>query len=169
MYLRKTTTIRCQNERSDNSGPLLSVETPSTRRSTLEPSRVPIVHSPAYFLQQSEIEGLLEESREDQELEDSSDEMSFEKNPVNWMLANADEMLDEMERNPNQTTKAIWKVANSPIGQGTAAGVRTAAKVTLKTGGHTSHSFRTVIRDRSSENGNSSWNMGDHGRIKKYV
>jgi len=59
-------------------------------------------------------------------------------------IFSADEMLNEMEKNPTEATKAIWQMSNSPIGKGTAAGVRTAAKVTLKAGKITlnSHTFQ---------------------------
>lgn len=56
---------------------------------------------------------------------------------MDWVLTSTDQMLNEMEKNPSQATETIWKLSNSPIGKGTAAGVRTAAKVTIKAG-HTS-------------------------------
>ena len=94
---------------------------------------------------------------------------SFEEDPVEWMLTSTDQMLNEMEKNPDSTTEAIWKISNSPIGKGTAAGVRTAAKLTIKAGnallsGWTPHTENALPRPRGSQNGSSSWKLGTSGR-----
>ena len=46
----------------------------------------------------------------------------------------ADESLDEMEKNPNKATQAIWRASQSPVGEAAAAGVRGAAELTLSAG-----------------------------------
>ena len=66
--------------------------------------------------------------------EETEELKSFEENPVEYILTSTDQMLNDLEKNPDQTTETIWKISNSPIGKSTAAGVRTAAKVTIKAG-----------------------------------
>ncbi|CAD7701932.1 unnamed protein product, partial [Ostreobium quekettii] len=58
----------------------------------------------------------------------------FDGTPLEWALSRADETLDEMERNPNQATLALWRASRSPVAAVTAAGVRGAASLTLTAG-----------------------------------
>lgn len=64
----------------------------------------------------------------------SDDVQNFEENPLEWVLMNTDQMLNRMEKHPTQTTETIWKISNSPLGQGTSTGVRAVAKMTVKAG-----------------------------------
>jgi len=61
-------------------------------------------------------------------------EKSSEGNPVQWVLSNTDNMLNKMGKNPDSTVETLWRISNSPLGQGTAAGVRNTAKAALKAG-----------------------------------
>jgi len=58
----------------------------------------------------------------------------FNGTPLEWALSRADESLDEMERNPNEATLALWRASQSPVGEAAAAGVRGAAELTLNAG-----------------------------------
>lgn len=46
----------------------------------------------------------------------------------------ADDMLNDLEHNPDSTTQMIWNVSKSPAGQQAAKGVRNAADLTLQAG-----------------------------------
>lgn len=66
------------------------MDVPPGRKSTLEPQRVPIVHSPTYFLQAEKQDDLLAEVIDQETPEDPdspSEESNFEENPVDWMLS----------------------------------------------------------------------------------
>ena len=115
----------------------------------------------------------VEEEKETEQNEDDEEDSAvknFEENPVDWVLTTTDQMLNDMERNPNAATETLWRISNSPIGKGTAASVRTAAKVTLKAGQrsvsikHSRVSCVLISRSRGSQNGSARWNVGAQRR-----
>lgn len=51
-----------------------------------------------------------------------------------YVLDSADDMLNDLEQNPDPATQAIWKVSSSAAGQQAAKGVRGAADFTVQAG-----------------------------------
>lgn len=106
----------------------------------MPPRPVPVVHSPAYLYQMGVTELKSGEDVEESEAMEPAvairptSKAVTSGNPLERALASADDILNDLEHNPDPATQAIWNVSNSTAGQTAAKGVRGAAELTVQAG-----------------------------------
>ncbi|GMH35727.1 hypothetical protein BSKO_03595 [Bryopsis sp. KO-2023] len=137
---RGARTSALASERASSVQEPVVVHVPPPRVSTSPPRPVPVIHSPAYLYQMGVTELKSEEGIEESDTRESvfssrpAGKVMSSGNPFEQALASADNMLNNLEQNPDPATQAIWKATNSSAGQTAAKGVRGAAEFTVQAG-----------------------------------